>query len=152
MVVRCRKMPKRVLLIGILFCLGGVLAIWDVVSDLSRGHIDINLAVFLLPVGIGLLKGKRTSQWWARLWVILGYVACFLLATASPENVTASWFGREMKGDAAVPYVVSVAVAFALALLVIHRLLYSEKAMAFFSRGSEQGDAPDALGAGNRGC
>lgn len=145
-------MPKRVLLIGILFCLGGVLAIWDVVSDLSRGHIDINLAVFLLPVGIGLLKGKRTSQWWARLWVILGYVACFLLATASPENVTASWFGREMKGDAAVPYVVSVAVAFALALLVIHRLLYSEKAMAFFSRGSEQGDAPDALGAGNRGC
>ena len=74
----------------ILFCLAGMLAIWEVISDLVHSHLNLNFAVFLLPVGIGLLRGKPRSQWWARFWFILGYILCALLVVmvlVSPGNL-----------------------------------------------------------------
>jgi len=129
-------MPKRIFIIGILFCLGGVLAIWEVVSDLFRSHINLNFAVLLLPVGIGILKGKKSSQWWGRFWIILGYIGCGLLVGSSlvwPENVTANGFGREIKGSEAVPYVLAGTVIIAATFIVLHKLLYSETAINYFT-------------------
>jgi len=133
-------MPKRILIIGILFCLAGASAIWEVVSDLFRSHVNFNFAVFLLPVGIGILKGKRSSQWWGRFWIILGYISCGLLAGASllwPGNVTADQFGRAIQGREAVPYVIGVAVLFAILLVIIHRLLFSDTSQVYFNRKSK---------------
>ncbi len=128
-------MPKRIIVIGLLFCLAGVLAIWDVVSDLSRSRINLNFAVLLLPVGIGLLRGKASSQWWARFWIILGYIACGLGAILSfimPGAARAVLFNQVVEGPRAVPYVVGGLASFALLFYVIHQLLYSKKASDFF--------------------
>lgn len=128
-------MPKRILLIGVLFCLGGLSAIWDVLSGLSESRLNLNFAVFLLPVGIGLLRGKRRSLGWARFWIILGYVLCGVLAVGavvSPGSVHATWFGTKLQGPAAAPYVIGLALSCAGLLFAVHRLLYSEKANRFF--------------------
>jgi hypothetical protein len=139
-------MPKRVLIIGLLFCLGGILAIWTVVSDLARSHINLNFAVLLLPVGIGLLRGRASSQWWARFWIILGYIFSGLLVTlaiAFPESIHTTWFKEEIRGSAAVPYVIGLSVLACVPLVILHRLLYSEKAIAFFRRTGEQTNGPN---------
>ena len=141
-------MPRRIIIIGILFCLGGALAICEVLSDLFQSHINLNFAVLLLPVGIGLLRGKPRSQWWARFWIILGYIVCTLLAVvviAFPRNAHASWFGREIRGSEAVPYALLVSALFAGFLIVLHKLLYSEKAMAYFNHTSEQAHGEERL-------
>lgn len=137
-------MPLRILIIGILFCLGGLSAIWDVLSSLFRSHINLNFAVLLLPVGIGLLRGRPSSQWWARFWIILGYIMCIamvVLVISSPANAHASWFGRRIEGPSAVPYAIVVATLAALFLFALHKLLYSPKATAYFeNNAAEPGD------------
>lgn len=130
-------MPKRILIIGILYCLFGALAIWDVISKLFDSHINLNFAVFLLPVGIGLLKGKPSSRKWAIFWIVLGYLFCLLmivLALISPQNLTATWFDRVIKGHEAVPYVLASVAALGTILVIIHKLLYSERASAYFEQ------------------
>jgi hypothetical protein len=140
-------MPKRVLVIGMLFCVGGILAIWDVVASLLNGDINLNFGVLLLPVGIGLLRGRPSSQWWARFWIILGYIGCGLLVAAVivwPEAAYATWFDSQLRGPAAVPYVVGMAMLSAVLLVVMHKLLYSEKANEFFRSGGDQAGGLDA--------
>ncbi len=132
-------MPKRILIIGLLFCLGGICAIWDVLSDLFQSRLNLNFGVLLLPVGIGLLSGKQSSQWWARFWIILGYIGCGLLVILvilSPESAHATRFDTKLQGSQAVPYVIGGALFFAVLLFILHRLLYSEKANRFFRRDS----------------
>ena len=125
------------MIIGLLFVAFGLLAIWDIIYRLTHNEIYLNFAVFMLPVGIGLLRRKRSSQWWARFWIILGY--CFngllvLFAISMPQYVHATLFGYQIYGRSAVPYVIGVAFVFAAELIVVHRLLYSEKANQFFNR------------------
>ena len=130
-------MPKRILVIGILFCLGGVLAIWDIITDLFQSSISLNFAVFLLPVGMGLLKGKPSSQKWARFWVILGYIFCVFMTSfviVFPESASVRLAEHEIRGPEALPYALSLIALLAISLVVIHKLLYSEKALAYFNR------------------
>ena len=130
-------MPKRILIIGILFCLFGTFAIWDVLSDLPKSHINLNFGVFSLPVGIGLLRGKASSQWWARFWIILGYIACGLaivVATLNPDSAKATFFGESLRGAAALPLCFAMVIVAAAIFYAIHRLLYSEPANAYFHR------------------
>ena len=145
--IQIKLMPKRILIIGLLFCLGGFLAICKVLAELSQSHLNLNFAVFMLPVGIGLLRGKLRSQKWAGFWIILGYIFCALLVVlvmVSPGNAHASWFGTELRGSRAIPYVLLMSVVFAVALNAMHKLLYSAKAKAYFNRTSEQNAPPDA--------
>ena len=133
------KMPKRVLVIGLLFCLGGISSIWDMLSDLFQSRLSFDFGVLLLPVGIGLLRGKQSSQWWARFWIILGYILCGLLVILVPlwpGSASAMWFNTKLQGPEAVPYVIGMALFLAVLLFVLHRLLYSEKANRFFQRES----------------
>ncbi len=130
-------MPKRLIAIGVLFVACGLIAIWGVISGLAHNNISLNFAVLMLPVGVGLLRGKRSSQWWARFWIILGYCMMgllVLLAFAMPQNVSATWFGNRIRGPSAIPYVIFVAIVFTVVLNVVHRLLYSEKSNAYFNR------------------
>jgi hypothetical protein len=130
-------MPKRIIAIGLLFVACGLYAIWDVIVGLSRNNVSLNFAVLMLPVGIGLLRGKSSSQWWARFWIIIGYCIMgllILLTLAMPQNAYANWFGNRILGPSAVPYVILVAFVYTVALVVVHRLLYSEKSNAYFNR------------------
>lgn len=135
-------MPLRVLIIGLLFCLAGLAAIWEVVADLFRDHLNINLGVFLLPVGVGLLRGRLSSRGWAGFWIVLGIVGCAALIIAAllyPENMKVSWFDRGIRGTTAVPYAIAIATAMAMLLYLVRRLLYSPKATAYFQLKSEGG-------------
>ena len=130
-------MPKRIIAIGLIFVVCGLLAIWGFFAGLAQNRISLNFAVLMLPVGIGLLRGKRSSQWWARFWIVLGFCVVgllVLLAIVMPHNVHATWFGNKIRGPSAVPYVMLVAIGFSVVLVVMHRLLCSEKSNAYFNR------------------
>lgn len=139
-------MPKRVLIIGLLFCLGGVVAIWDVLQGLFASRISLNFAVLLLPVGIGLLRGKPSSRWWAKFWIVLGYILCAVLlviAVLSPDSAYATWFERELRGREAVPFVIGISILFLLLLVALQRLLDSEKALSYFKHKKQRDGAVD---------
>ncbi len=139
-------MPKRILIIGLAFCLGGGLAIWEVISALFRSRINLNFAVLLLPVGIGLIRGRSRSRCWASFWIVLAYIGCALLigvAVVSPKNVSSSWFGHEFRGSDAVPYAIAGSVCVALLFYFVHRLLYSPNADAYFNPSSKQAVTPN---------
>ncbi len=123
------------------------MAIWQVISDLLRSRITLNFAVLLLPVGIGLIRGRSRSRWWASFWIVLGYIGCALLigvAVVSPQNVSSTWFGHEFSGSDAVPYAIVGSICLALLFYFVHRLLYSPKADAYFNPSSEQAVTPNA--------
>lgn len=131
-----KAMPKRVLIIGLLFMLFGVLSILSIIESAVKGGINLNFAVLLLPVGIGLLRGKSSSRFWAKFWIILGYIGLALmigLVLVQPGNAKASWFGSEIHGGRAVPYVVLIGGLFGIGLVVCHRLISSPKASAYLS-------------------
>jgi len=130
-------MPKRILIIGILFCLAGVFAAWDIISGLTRSHLNLNFAVFSLPVGIGLLRGREKSRRWARFWIILGYIACGLLIVLSalnPGNAQATFFDKSLSGPPALLVIYPMAVAAAGILYIINRLLFSVRSNEHFGR------------------
>jgi len=131
------RMPKRVLIIGLLFVLGGLFSIWSIVEAGMHNRLNLNFGVLLLPVGLGLLRGRASSQWWARFWIILGYVsliAMVCLVLAYPQGAKASWFGTQIKGGKAIPYVLGIAALCGTGLRILHRLIYSPKACAFLSK------------------
>lgn len=129
-------MPKRILIIGLLGCLCGALAIWDIVSGLMRSHLNLNFSVFLLPVGIGLMRGKASSLWWAKFWVYLGYLICglaFVAVALDPRGAKAEWMGREIMGVQATFSVIAVIVMVLLLLTGVLVVLRSAKATAYCS-------------------
>jgi hypothetical protein len=116
-----------------------------------EGHLYLNFSVFLLPVGIGLLRGRARSQWWARVWIFLGYLVCALLAVLAlfmPEAANVSLPGIELHGPAALPYLFTTVCLVAFTLHIMHRLLYSPKACEWFgTRGRvASGRVPAAAG------
>lgn len=135
-------MPKRILIIGILFCFAGVFALWDIISGLTRSHLNLNFAVFTLPVGIGLLRGRAKSRRWARFWIILGYIACGLLIVFSAfnsANAQATFFDKSLSGPPALLVIYPVAVALAGIFYTINLLLFSARSNEYFHRSEETG-------------
>lgn len=128
-------MPRRILIIGLLFCFGGLHAIWQMVSALMEVRLFLNFSVLMLPVGIGLLRGRASSRRWARVWIILGYAICALgavVAVASPQAVTLSWPGLDTRGIPALPYAYVCLFLASFSLYIMQRLLDSPKARAWF--------------------
>ena len=124
-------------MLGSLFALSGIFAIWSIIEAAMQNRIFFNFGVFLLPVGIGLLRGRKSSQWWARFWIILAYIAIIAvicLIFAYPQNAKATWFGTEIRGTRAIPYAFGFAALFGLVLHICHRLLYSPKASKYLSK------------------
>ena len=126
--------PLRIWFLGLLFAMGGVLAIWQVVEAAMGRTVSLNFAVFLLPVGLGLLAGKLSSVSWAKFWVGFGWaviVLALVVAVIRPEVVHSSWNGREMTGRDALPMVFGVSAGVAVMLYGIWRLLKSEPTEAY---------------------
>lgn len=132
-----RSVPKRVLLIGLLFCLGGVLAIWEVIASALRSQLYLNLSVFLLPVGIGLLLGKPWGRLWADIWFVLGYLCCLAIAVMpfiSQGNLQVRFFNHQVTGAAGIPYILGTTLFLAAFIGVLHKLLYTQRANEYFRK------------------
>jgi hypothetical protein len=108
------SIPIRILIIGLFFCLMGVISLWETIVALFSSRLFINLGIFMIPVGLGLLRGQRASLWWARFWIIIGYIFCALVIAA------ANW-----------PYAVLVGIGSVVFLIISHLLLYSAKSLAY---------------------
>jgi len=130
-------MPKRVLIIGLLFVISGMLSVWSMIEAATHSRIYLNFGVLLLPVGVGLLRGRVSSQWWARFWIILGYIVLVLQVgeiIAHPQNAWFSWFGSVIRGSRSIPYAIVFSALFGVGLYICHRFLYSKKAIDYLCR------------------
>ena len=129
-------MPRRILFVGLVFCVAGLSAVNDVLKSCSESDLNLNFAVLLLPVGIGLFQGKARSRRWARFWIILGYFLCvlmFLALVVAPGSLSYEGFGFQLEGaDARIPALIVLSLLSAF-LILLHRLLFSPKASRFFS-------------------
>lgn len=127
--------PRRVLVIAILFCAFGALVLGSMVWGLGKGRLDLNPLALTLPVGIGLLRGQTSSQWWATLWLILGYGLCGALMVAEwvwPGQTKIEGFGYRFEGGYSMPVLLACCAIPAAFLITLHVLLHSPKATAYF--------------------
>jgi hypothetical protein len=127
-------MPKRILILGLLYCLSGVLAIWSIIEGLFNDSLSINISALMLPVGMGLLRGRRSSLKWARVWVGIGYLSVavgFVLLVIYPHRASVHLFDFRATGDQAVPYVIAMLVIFIVVLAGVGKLLRSQKSRAY---------------------
>ncbi|RYD49040.1 MAG: hypothetical protein EOP85_02380 [Verrucomicrobiaceae bacterium] len=86
-------MPRCILIIGILFCICGVLNACDLVFELFYSNrFNFNLGVLMLPVGIGLLRGQDSSRRWASVWLGLGIVSGSIVGCVTLGALTISQF------------------------------------------------------------
>ncbi|GAA5495982.1 hypothetical protein Rhal01_02163 [Rubritalea halochordaticola] len=135
-------MPKRLAIVGTLYILAGLAAIWSIISQLMNSHVNFNLAILMLPVGIGLLNGKASSRGFAIFWVVLGYIGCALVALFGfffPEDLTFTSGGEIIYGKDALPPTLAYVTAFTTLLLIIQLILRSPKVVAYCqgTRGTE---------------
>jgi len=142
-------MPKRVLIIGILFCLVGTLTIWDIILDfikwfpnpikfkeiyLSSGY----LGAFLLPIGIGLLRQKPASQKWAKWLLILigclNFLPYIILAITAPKDTyTIHFFNQAIVLDSSLVFILIAGVLPLCIIGVIFWLLHSSKTTSYLN-------------------
>ncbi|MDF7809576.1 hypothetical protein P4E94_19215 [Pontiellaceae bacterium B12219] len=96
---------------------------------------NINLGVFFLPIGLGILMGSGKSRWWARFFIILGYIFCAVvsaLVIIYPQYAHVNWFGHSIRGVEATTHAIIAMLLFVAFLIAQHKLLYSTKSNAFF--------------------
>lgn len=121
-------MPKRLAVIGILFCIAGVLAIWNVIVAFAHQSLSFNFVVLLLPVGIGLLYGRMWARRWANVAIVAGYFFCGLLVLAPllwPSYSHVGLFRLHITGLQTWPYFVSAALLLTIIIYLVKRVLYS---------------------------
>jgi hypothetical protein len=54
--------------IGWIYIVFGLLALMHVIWDLLQGRLFLNLVIFMIPVGFGLIGKKESSFRWAIAW------------------------------------------------------------------------------------
>lgn len=95
------KRPTSITLTGVLFIIGGFLAVCGIIYDLLHDHLNLNFAVLMMPVGFGLLKGRSSSRRWARFWIGLFSLVSAILLICYPffgDSYSVSWFDTELEG------------------------------------------------------
>lgn len=134
------KRPLSVTLIAGAYMLLGLVSIVAILGSLIAGPFQFNLGFFLLPVGLGLLKGKPSSRRWALFWagltgisIAVAYVV--LLVSDGPAGTESAAVGWLRVIFYTVPAVMLAGC------IAIWRALASSKALAFFA---EPGPAPGA--------
>jgi hypothetical protein len=73
---RVPRCPLGLLIVGWAFIAIGVWSVWGIIEDARNSRIHLALDVLLIPVGIGLLRGRPLSIIWAQIWIGLGAM-CF---------------------------------------------------------------------------
>jgi uncharacterized membrane protein len=144
--------PKRLALLAILFCILGVLCLWDAVRAILGQWVSLGFIFWLLlPVGIGLLRGKSAARSWARLLIAIGYCICALavvVAALHPDSLySAGTHGEALRLRFTVGAVITAAI-----LYLMQRTLGSQPVTDYLQRGAPFTVAPaddDAEGAGS---
>ena len=127
--------PRRVYIIGVLFCFTGGLMLGHMLWSLAKGTLVLNPLALMVPVGIGLLRGKTNSQWSATLWLVLGYCTCLVLIVAEltrPGEIHIRWQGVDWRGQYSGAVLIGCCLLAGGVLAGMHWLLRSARADAYF--------------------
>jgi hypothetical protein len=114
-----KPIPTSLKVVAVLFILGGISSLIEVVVSLIHNHININFGVLGIFIGRGLLSLSRDWRTCALvfLWIAMigvPIVAIFFLTTSGPVDFTV--FGQKV-GDVPKEFGITIAVlAFALAV------------------------------------
>jgi hypothetical protein len=77
--------------IGWIYIVFGLLALLHVIWDLFQGKLVLNLAIFMIPVGFGLIGKKESSFRWAIAWSwIIILITSIVLITAIFSRIQVS--------------------------------------------------------------
>ena len=68
--------PISLKVVAVLFILGGISAVIEVVVSLMNGHININLGVLGIFIGLGLLRFRQGWRTCALVFTWIGLIAC----------------------------------------------------------------------------
>ena len=113
------KLPASLVVVAVLFIIGGVSSVIEVLLSLMNGHININFGVLGLFIGPGLLRLRRGWRTCALVFIWLGLifapiVALLVLTTNGQANFNV--FGQRVGGIPDVLALAIVAVVFAIVL------------------------------------
>jgi len=114
-----------------LCCLVGGLAVLDTVRDIYAGQgLFVNAGVFLLPIGIGLLKCRLSSRRWATFWA--GMIVAFLVAGGVFLRI--DMFGLNMRGADATVVTWAIIVATTVTCVGVVWILYTPPVSGLFAK------------------
>ena len=86
--------PLSLTFVGWVFIIGGLSTVWRGWTELCNHRIMLDPSVLKILVGIGLLRGKRSSVFWARLWIVfnlpmslIAALVCFKILNQWPSSL-----------------------------------------------------------------
>jgi len=129
------KRPASITAIGSIFIIAGSLSGVEIIYDLFHGKLNLNFAVLMLPVGIGLMKGKASSRTWARVWIGLFVAIAALLLAAYPfmgDQYSVTWYAGQLQGVERHLAITGLSLLFIIPGVIMWRLLSSANAAHFF--------------------
>jgi hypothetical protein len=95
------RRPIGLSIVGWAFIAIGLLAAWDIIEDALNSRVNLNLTVLMIPVGIGLLRGRSSSRYWALIWIGLTALSSGLMFVFYPfngDNWSITWSASELQG------------------------------------------------------
>lgn len=129
------KRPTSITIIAVLFIISGIWAGLEILYGFFNDSININFALFMAPIGFGLLKGRASSRSWAKFWVGLGILMLSIMLILFPfmgNTLTVSWFGQPVNGSHRYLIALGLPIAFLLVNIWIWKCLTSPKNAPFF--------------------
>ena len=113
------EIPVALKVVAVLFILGGICAVIEVVVALMHGRLNINFGVLCLFVGPGLLALKRGWRTCALVFLWIGMIgvpaaAVLMLGRSGPLDFMV--FGQKVGHISSGPALIIAAVAFLLSL------------------------------------
>ena len=128
--------PLSITLIAILFLCLGLKAAFEIIERALQGTLSLNLGFFMIPIGIGLLRGKESSRVWAKIWCGFWILVTIFVAVAFPFY-RHSWtvidpYGFVVRWGLQATVVAGVLLVL-IPSIVIWRCLSTERARGFFA-------------------
>jgi hypothetical protein len=102
---------------GWIFIILGSLSLANVIWDGVNGRLSINLLVFALPVGVGLLRGRENSRIWAIRWM---WILVILTLLCAGLVLIGNWSYNKKSIHVPVIYRILTSVGF----IIIARMCY----------------------------
>lgn len=135
--------PISITIIAALFILSGINSAWDIVYGMFHDRLNINLGVLTIPVGVGLIKGRSSSRWWAKFWIGLLFVVCLIVAGlfVLQVDMTPSFHGKKLLFPGAETLVILFFLTSGILGVCAWRALSSPKNAPFFDDFAEP-DSP----------
>ena len=142
-----RRLPLALKIVAVLFILGGIFAVIEVIVSLMNNRININFGVLGIFIGFGLL---RLSQGWRTCalvftWIgliVIPIIGILFLSHSGPLDF--SLFGQKV-GHASRELGVGMVVVLFVYTVWQYRVLTREDVRyLFFDHNGEQGVTPNA--------